>query len=86
MTLTEYLEQKEPERMPKVILNEHEYIIKFQYKRFMINHGHERVEVKTVFINTFPSIEYVQVGTWNQLYTTDSDGNPKSKSCFWINN
>jgi hypothetical protein len=86
MTLKEYLNQKEPVRGPRVYLNKREYkkgpTIKFANgdtltRVFIIDDG---------FIKAFPELrnEYVQKNGWERLYTTDSDGNPKNSSCFFI--
>lgn len=78
MTLTEYLNQKKAERMPDVHLQEGEYRI----GSILL---HRDSVIRQIFINKWPLTEYVQIGDDKRLYTTDSHGNPKSKSCFIIN-
>lgn len=79
MTLTEYVNQKDPERMPKVILKHGEYL--FGTKLTCLGGTEVRQQV---FIKGFP-YEYCMVNNWPVLYTTDTDGNPKKPSCFRIN-
>lgn len=77
MTLTEYLNQKDPVRMPDVLLQEGEYIkgVTIQIPGAYI--------LTQVFINGIDH-EYVERSDRAHLYTTDGDGNPKSPSCFRI--
>jgi hypothetical protein len=79
MTLTEYLNQEDPQRNPSVSLQEGEYKLGTPYKL--------GVEVRTPihiidkqFLKQFGSIEYVLIGC--RLYTTDKHGNEKSVSVF----
>ena len=83
MTLTEYLAQETPVRMPVVYLKPSEYRIRTETNGYYMNSS-EKVQVKQIFIHAFPAVEYVQIGKDTQLRTTDSDGNPKAYSCFRI--
>ncbi len=77
MTLTEYLSQEDPQRMPRVTLKRGEFRI-----------GHSSVtagELRTqIFINEYPHVEYLLFFGQGRLYTTDRDGNQKAMSCFVI--
>ena len=80
MSLQEYLNQLEPQRMPTVVLTSKDYKIASTFKIG----GETR---SRVYINTknplLAGTEYCLIGT--RLYTTDSDGNPLNASCFKIN-
>lgn len=80
MTLKQYLKQKDPVRMPDVILTKKELII-------ASTHTNIRKETRSrVYIDTLNSLvaglEYCLIGT--HLYAVDSSGNPKGMSCFRI--
>jgi len=81
MTLTEYLNQADPHRMPNVVLDKTEYTIASSIN--IPNKG----KLSLVYI-TDPEakilwgIEYVKWDNDTTLYTTDADGNPKKRSCF----
>jgi hypothetical protein len=81
MSLQEYLNQLEPQRMPTVVLTSKDYKIASTFK-------YGGVLRSRVYINTknplLAGTEYCLIGT--RLYTTDSDGNPLNSSCFKINN
>lgn len=80
MTLKQYLNQKDPARMPQVVLGEKDYIVAGTITRIT---GEKR---SRVYINTkdplLAGIEYCLIGSG--LYTVDRDGNPKNRSCFRI--
>lgn len=86
MTLNEYLNQDEPQRMPNVILKPNEYSIGTTIKIA----GHN--DITQVFIQSdefnkaFPGMtnEYVVKGNEKRLWTQDGEGNPKSLSCFYL--
>lgn len=84
MTLNHYLSQTDPERMPVVRLTPDEYTVTKTMNVYTTQSKSKKVAIRQVFINAFPGVEYVQEGTWPQLYTTDGDGNPKARSCFYI--
>lgn len=84
MTLTEYLSQTDPERMPVVRLTPDEYTVTLTMHVYTNRSRFQKVAIRQVFIHAFPGVEYVQEGTWPQLYTTDRHGNPKAPSCFNI--
>lgn len=84
MTLNAYLSQTDPKYMPCVKLEPHEYIVKTSYTAYTKRSGSQKVTTKQIFIHAFPGVEYIQEGSWPQLYTTDKHGNPKAPSCFRI--
>ena len=84
MTLNAYLSQTDPVRMPCVKLEPEEYIVRTTLTAYTKNSGSQKVTIKQIFIHAFPGVEYVQEGSWPQLYTTDKHGNPKAPSCFRI--
>jgi hypothetical protein len=77
MTLSEYLKQKDPVRTPLVYLKRHEYITGTCYTRV------NGTTNQSIFIKGIP-YEYVQINGYDRLRTTDSDGNAKELSCFYI--
>ena len=76
MTLTEYLDQKDPARMPNVILAEGEYEVwnTAGIKPYRFTH---------INIPIFRGSYVVKEGETN-LYTQDQFGYPKSRSCFHL--
>jgi hypothetical protein len=82
MTLQEYLNQENPVRMPKVLLQPEEFVIHLTIK----------VGVDTLRLVSIPAIwdrfkmsgNYVQVNDQPCLKTQDEDGNPKKYSCFYL--
>jgi len=76
MTLTEYLDQKDPARMPNVILAEGEYEVwnTAGVKPYRFTH---------INIPVFRGSYVVKEGETN-LYTQDQFGYPKSRSCFHL--
>jgi hypothetical protein len=79
LTLKEYLKQDNPCRMPRVLLNKKQYKIAQTY-----NHrGELRHRVYVITKNKIVSgIEYCLIG--KSFYTTDTDGNPKNRSVFFV--
>ena len=77
MTLTEYLNQTDPARMPNVTLQAGEYEIQ--------GGGHKMAD-GTYRIPVFiPAVNYCYIYTsGSRLETMDRDGNPKNPSCFWL--
>lgn len=80
MTLTEYINQQEPQRMPVVKLINKEVIVAATHTDVMGN------VTKSVYINNphplVAGIEYCLIG--GTLYTTDKHGNAKNRSCFHV--
>lgn len=74
--LTEYLNQENPVRMPRVVLQDDEYTLGFELKTI-------NSTVQEVYIKGIP-YTYCMYNGRSILYTTDSDGNPKKLSCFVI--
>ena len=78
MTFQEYLNLKEPQRMPDVILQEGEFIKGTTIELFKGGPKHTQI-----FIEYFGQThEYVHRSDKSKLYTADGDGNPKAMSCF----
>lgn len=75
MTLTEYLNQKEPVKMPYVELQEGEY-----WQGGFIGIVNR---IAPLTINDLPYSYVVKEGS-NHVYTTDKFGEPKTLSCFHI--
>jgi len=81
MTLTEYINQKNPVRFPKVILELDEYQVTHTIKvgqdilRF--------ISIPAIWLR-YKASGYVQKNNQEQLYTMDQDGNPKYLSVFKI--
>lgn len=78
MNLDEYLNQKNPKKMPRVFLKKDEYSEGLTTKTSM---GDTKTQI---FIHAFPGIEYSVTNKRGSLYTTDSDGNQMKMSCFNI--
>ncbi len=76
MTLTEYLAQQNPVRMPHVTLQSHEYVRGHFF-------GAPGRRIAEVFIHEIGYSYCVSEGD-NRLYTIDYRGNPKSPSCFYL--
>lgn len=86
MTLTEYLNQPEPQRMPNVVLNQNEYSVGITIKIAGHNDLTQIFIQSDEFNNAFPGMtnEYVVKGHDRRLWTQDGEGNPKSLSCFYL--
>lgn len=80
MTLTQYLKQKDPIRMPDVIVKKNEYKVSTTHTYIM------KEKREFVFFKTknplLSGVEYCIIN--GIFYTVDSDGNPKNRSCFRI--
>ena len=81
MTLTEYINQKNPVRSPRVTLEPSEYEITHTIKvgqdilRF--------IYIPAIWLR-YKASGYVQKNNQEQLYTMDQDGNPKYLAVFKI--
>jgi len=78
MALSEYNTQKDPARMPLVLLQEGEYKLGL---KLTLSGGTETRQ--QVWVQGYPA-EYCLVNGSTKLWTTDGDGNPKKRSCFTI--
>jgi hypothetical protein len=82
MNLKDYLAQENPIRHPQVILDESEITrsrtIKFAGELFT----YIFINVDYHNSNLVNGIEYIVLGSNGNLWTTDDDGNPKSRSVF----
>jgi hypothetical protein len=76
MTLTEYLAQTDPEKMPEVILQEGEYQIWNTAGRA----PHRFTHVSVPAVNGSYSVNEGQT----QLFTQDAFGYPSKRSCFHL--
>jgi len=77
MTLKEYASQKDPVRQFNVIVEKSECTISAPV-RFA-----DGKVCRRVYINRY-GFEYLHIEGSDRLYTTDSDGNKRSSSCFRI--
>jgi DUF438 domain-containing protein len=80
MTLTEYLNQADPVRMPNVFLTENEYI-----KHNTIQIGRDKltsITIPAIWEHFKVNGAYVQKNDSTALYSQDEHGNTKSLSCF----
>ena len=77
MNLTEYLEQTDPQRQQKVVLNNLEFDV---YGAIKCGQDY----YNSIRIKEYPNYIYVLKNGSGYLYTTDEHGNQKSKSCFFI--
>jgi hypothetical protein len=75
MTFTEYLNQTEPQRNPRVIITENDCDTLFT-----------NAKGDTTISLTINERRYYYVMTANnpRFWTIDSDGNKKSRSCFYF--
>lgn len=76
LTLTEYLNQTDPHPMPYVELQEGEFTI----GRFYGGYGSKVASLQIKGIDA----EYAVKHNGIMIYSTDSDGNPRSRSCFFL--
>jgi len=82
MTLTEYMTQEHPVKMPRVDLSELDYEVHLSIKV-----GQDiltAIEIPALWKRFKTSPYYVQKNDEENLYTQDENGNPKSRSCFYI--
>jgi hypothetical protein len=79
MTLTEYFNQPDPERMPNVVLLSNEFKVFSGYRIAGILFS--PVHVKYPNGNAY---KYIHVQGDSALYVADEDGNPKRRSCFQL--
>ena len=78
MTLTEYCQQRDPVRMPDVLLQEGEY------KVLITLNLAGKMHLRAIHVIMF-NHEYAEKNDGTGiLWTTDDHGNPKSRSCFRI--
>jgi hypothetical protein len=90
MTLKEYLNQKDPVKMPDVFLEDSDYTIGITTYDYYTGTNVKK-ELTQIFIKCSDTIglngtEYLKVEGVSRLFTVDSDGNRKSLSCFRILN
>ncbi len=84
MNLRQYLNQKDPMKNPSVQLDSNDYRIIHS-----IIYGNVKMEKVLIsndnFIEEFGELEYLRINGQPNLWTTDSQGNPKSRSVFYAN-
>jgi hypothetical protein len=73
LSLKQYVSQEIPSRNAVVKL-----------KKNQVNVGRYFGGVREVVIKKFPEYTYVQKKDFSQLYTQDSDGNPKNRTVFFL--
>ena len=78
MNLTDYLNQTDPKRGNKVILNALEYSVGTTIKSV------GSASLTSIFIHEFPLYSYVLKGQNGIVHTADADGNANKLSCFYI--
>lgn len=76
LTLDEYKNQEDPKYGVKVLLTDDDYAISYSAE-------HGQTTLTHLFINGFP-YEYVKKSNNPRLYSTDSDGNLRSLTVFYI--
>jgi len=81
MTLDQYINQLQPEYMPRVALKPSEYILG---NKRTFRSGIEIIVHQEVYIKKYPGEYWIKVSNNPCLKTHDLDGNPKSSSCFYI--
>lgn len=77
MTLEEYLNQKDPVKMPNVWLTEQDYD---KVHKIKLPNGDTLTQILIKGIDFI----YLQKNNLSHLYTQDGDGNIKAISCFNI--
>ncbi len=83
LNLHEYINQSDPQRNVKVNLKADEYVIGNTIKLPM-GKTLTPIYIQTDEADYFNGVEYVLKNDSGFLYTTDADGNPKSRSVFYI--
>lgn len=78
MNLTDYLNQKEPKRGNKVILNALEFTKGATVKAV------GSASLTQIFIHEYPLYNYVLKGQNGYIHTADEHGNANKLSCFYI--
>lgn len=80
MTLTEYLNQVDPIRMPNVVLVKSEYRVIDSIKQ-----GQNKItfiEIPALYKRFGIDGTYQQINDFPELYTITGDGNKRAVSCF----
>lgn len=78
LSLSQYLSQIDPIKMPIVMLQENDYTVELRYM-------HRRtIPCASILIHAFPDTQYVQIGDTYQLQAIDKDGINRGNSCFWL--
>lgn len=84
MNLRQYLNQKDPIKNPSVQLDSNDYRI--IHSIIYCNDKMEKVLISNDnFIEEFGELEYFRINGQPNLWTIDSQGNPKSRSVFYAN-
>jgi antirestriction protein ArdC len=86
MNLQQYLNQENPIKEVRVILDEKDYKLGYLYKFSPYESRQQIFITNPQFVKEHGGIEYVLKNGGSTLYTTDGDGNAKRPSVFVINN
>lgn len=86
MNLQQYLNQENPIKEVRVILDEKDYKLGYFYKFSPYESRQQIFITNPQFVKEHGGIEYVLKNGGSTLYTTDGDGNAKRPSVFVINN
>ena len=81
MTLTEYLNQDDPKKMPRVELANDEVKFGIQYMIARVAFTRE-VTIPALWEKYKIPGTYIQKNRDPTLWTSDQDGNPVARSCF----
>lgn len=82
MTLTEFFNQTEPQRMPNVLLERSEVHIGQTINNVIQERSLTPIWIIDGCAELVWGVTYVLIGEGKRLWTTDEDGNPKKMSCF----
>jgi len=82
MNIEEYINQDSPRRGVKVDLKDEDYVVWFSWPEFDTSECERRFY--NIKVNAYPEYTYLLKGESGVLWSTDSDGNPKSPSVFYI--
>lgn len=80
MKYSEYLTQENPVRMPNVIVDPMWYTLGHTIRLSAMPND----TITQITLKGLEQYNYVLKGKDKRVWTTDQDGNPKSRSCFSI--
>lgn len=79
MNMTEYVNQKDPQRQTRVD------VLYGEFRTGLTIPAQAGNPIYTqIFLNAYPENEYILKNGQGYLFTTDQDGNPTKASCFYI--
>jgi hypothetical protein len=82
MTMTEYLNQRDPRKGLTVYLEKEDYRVLFSFPKYDTSENKRFLHL--IQIHEFPEYKYILDGDSGFLFATDSDGNAKAVSVFYI--